>query len=138
MCLLTQQQGLLLPTPCVSLWPYALCSAADIRNATTNDTWNRTHSAPFSQVESRPKLKDFHPFDFPVYVLDVQMQLRQKLPKWEETTRDGINLCQSPSHAQSVSLVLNLITGLVSPLFHVLHDEKFEAICDALVPNSQW
>jgi len=122
----------------VHLWPYALRNAADIRNATTNDKRKRTPSAAFSQVERQPKLKDFHPFGCPVYVLDSRMQSRQKLPKWEERTRVGINLCQSPSHAQSVSLVLNLLTGLVSPQFHVLHDDKFETICDALFPKSQW
>jgi hypothetical protein len=34
--------------------------------------------------------------------------------------------------------VLNLLTGLVSPQYHVLHDDRFETICDALIPKSKW
>ena len=66
------------------------------------------------------------------------MQFRQKIPKWEERTRIGINLCMSPSHAQSVTLVLNLLTGLDSPQSHVLHDDKFETVGDALITKSKW
>jgi hypothetical protein len=66
------------------------------------------------------------------------MQSRQKIPKWEERTRVGINLCMSPSHAQSATLVLNILTGLVSPQYHVLHDDKFETVSDALIPKSKW
>jgi hypothetical protein len=119
-------------------WPCALCYAADIRNATTNDKKTKTPSAAVSQADRQPKLKDFHLFGCHVYVLDARMQLHQKLPKWEERTCVGINLCQSASHSQSVLLVPNLLTGLVLPQFHVLHDDKFETICDALVPKSQW
>ena len=122
----------------VHLWPYALRNVADIRNATSNDSNKDIPLALFAGVERTPNLKDFHPFGCPVYVLDARMQSRQKLPKWEERTRVGINLCQSPSHAQSVSLVLNLLTGLVSPQFHVLHDDRFETVRDALVPKSKW
>jgi hypothetical protein len=38
----------------------------------------------------------------------------------------GINLGISPTHARSVALVLILKTGLVSPQFHVKHDDLFE------------
>jgi hypothetical protein len=116
----------------VNLWPYAL------RNATTNEKGKKTPVAAFARVEREPKLTLFHPFGYPVYVLDARMQSRQKIPKWEERTRIGINLCMSPSHAQSVTLVLNLLTGLVSPQYHVLHDDRFETVCDALIPKSKW
>jgi hypothetical protein len=66
------------------------------------------------------------------------MQSRQKVPKWEERTCIGINLFMSPSHAQSVTLVLNLLTDLVSPQYHVLHDYRFETVGDALIPKSKW
>ena len=114
----------------VNLWPYALRNATDIRNATTNEKGNMTPVAA--------KLTSFHPFGCPVYVLDARMQSRQKIPKWEERTRIGINLCMSPSHAQSVTLVLNLLTGLFSPQYHVLHDDRFETVGDALIPKSKW
>jgi hypothetical protein len=65
----------------VHLWPYALRNAADIRNPTTNDKRKKTPSAAFSQAERQPKLKDFHRFGCPVYVLDARIQSLQKLPK---------------------------------------------------------
>ena len=37
-----------------------------------------------------------------------------------------------------MSLVLNLLIGLVSPQFHILHDDRFETIRDTLVPKSKW
>jgi hypothetical protein len=44
----------------------------------------------------------------------------------------------TPSHAQSITLVLNLLTGLVSPQCHVLHNNKFETVGGALIPKSKW
>jgi Reverse transcriptase (RNA-dependent DNA polymerase) len=44
----------------------------------------------------------------------------------------------SPSHAQSVTLVLNILTGLVSPQYHILHDDRFETASHALIPKSKW
>ena len=40
----------------------------------------------------------------------------------------GIYLGNSPRHARSVSLVLNLDTGHVSPQYHVQHDNFFETV----------
>jgi hypothetical protein len=110
----------------VNLWSYALS------NAKTSEM------PPPMKRERERRLTSFHPFGCPVHVLDARMQSRHKIPKWEERTRIGINLCMSPSHAQSVTLVLNHLTGLVSPQYHVLHDDRFETVCDALIPKSKW
>jgi hypothetical protein len=103
----------------------ALHNATDIRNASTNIKGKQTPIALFSNIDTEPKLRDFHPFGSPVYVLDDTMQSRQKLSKWKEKTGVGVNFCQSPSHGQSVSLVLNFLTGLE---YHILHDDKFEIV----------
>jgi hypothetical protein len=94
--------------------------------------------AAFARVSTESKLAAFHPFGCPIYVLDSRMQSRQKIPKCEERTCVGINLCMSPSHAQSVTLVLNLLTGLVSPQYLVLLDDRFETTGVALIPKSKW
>jgi hypothetical protein len=50
-------------------------------------------------------------------------------------------LGNSPRHAQSVSLVLNLETGLVSPQFHCNHDDLFETTIGLQarsIPKSRW
>ena len=40
----------------------------------------------------------------------------------------GLYLGHSPLHAQSVALVLNLKTGLISPQFHVTFDPSFQTV----------
>lgn len=85
-----------------------------------------------SKVASTSAPKHFHPFGCPVYILSERMQSDGKGPKWEERTRIGINLGNSPLHARSVALVLNIETGLVSPQFHVKFDDLFE-----IVPSSK-
>lgn len=43
--------------------------------------------------------------------------------------------CLPLSHAHSVTLVLSLTCGLVSPQFHVVYDDHFATVHDALVPK---
>jgi hypothetical protein len=80
----------------------------------------------FSKFESATDPKHFHPFGCPVHVLSDTMQRDGKSSKWQERARVGIHLGTSPVHARIVSLVLGLETGLVSPQFHVKHDDLFE------------
>jgi hypothetical protein len=45
----------------------------------------------------------------------------------------------SPRHAQSAALVLSLLTGCVSPQFHLKFDDFFETVPDAkTLPRSEW
>jgi hypothetical protein len=104
------------------LWPYALGTANDVHMHAPL----RNGKAPldlFSQIASTSVPKHFHPFGCPVYVL---LNVDGKGSKWGERARVGINLSNSPSHACSISLVLNVDTGLVSPQFHVRFDDLFE------------
>jgi hypothetical protein len=48
------------------------------------------------------------------------------IPKLDTIARIGINLGQSSRPTRSVSLIFNLLMGLVLPQFHVKHDEFFE------------
>jgi hypothetical protein len=82
----------------------------------------------FSKIASASDPKCFHPFGCPVYVLADGMQKDGKGPKWQERARVGIHLGHSPVHARNISLVLNIETGLVSPQFHVRHDDLFETV----------
>jgi hypothetical protein len=80
----------------------------------------------------------FHPFGCPVYVLSARMQQDGKGSEWEERARVGIHLGKSPVHARSVSLVLNLETGLVSPQFHVKFDDLFDETASSSKDNIKW
>ena len=77
-----------------------------------------------------------------MYVLDADLQTVGCIHnKWKERSKIGIYLGRSPQHAQSVALVLNMTTGLVSPQFHVVFDSSFQMVkasCGGTSPKSLW
>jgi hypothetical protein len=113
----------------VHLWPYALKHAATVHNCLPTKE-GRSPLERFSNIDVAPNLKNFHTFGCPVFALENRLQAQQSVGSWASRARLGINLGPSPRHARSVSMVLNLNTGLVSPQFHVKHDEFFETIND--------
>ena len=106
-----------------NLWPYALGYMNDVANATPNKGEEITPLEKFSSVSVAPKLRHFHSFGCPAYVLDNILQGGQGLPKWSSRSRLGVYLGPSPNHARSVVLILNPRTGHVSPQFHVKFDD---------------
>ena len=84
----------------------------------------------FSGVNVLPKIKHFHTFACPTFVLDNTLQGQHSLPKWQECARLGVYLGPSPNHSWTVHLILNLRMGHVSPQYHVKHDDFFEPITD--------
>ena len=82
----------------------------------------------FSGSQVSPRLSSYHTFGCPVYTLNTNLQSGKYIPKWDPRYMLGLYLGNSPRHARSVSLVLNIQTGRVSPQFHVQHDEFFETI----------
>ena len=124
------------------LWPYALRTANETFNSTPKDG-TTSPIETFSQIPVDVRLRNFHPFGCPAYVLDSDLASGQKKTKhkWGDRARIGINLGPSPNHAASVSLILSLQTGMVSPQFHVKYDDHFETVKrDAAinVPKSLW
>ena len=111
----------------VHLWPYALRHAVNISNMTPDKLDGSSKIERFAEVNVSPRIKNFHTFGCPVYALhnDLQSGNVSSRSKWDVRARIGINLGLSPRHARSVTLVLNIETGLVSPQFHIKHDEFF-------------
>jgi hypothetical protein len=64
----------------------------------------------------------------PAYVLDPKLQDGKKLPRWSPRSRLGQFLGRSKKHAGSVGLIKNLITGKISPQYHVVYDNHFTTI----------
>ena len=112
----------------VCLWPYAVRYFNEVHNNTTRINGGPAPIELFARVNVRPKIRHFHPFACPVYVLNDQLQSNKALPKWESRSRVGLYLGPSPKHARSVALVLNLQTGMASPQYHVRFDNLFETL----------
>ena len=112
----------------IHLWPYGLCMPNNICNSTPCKGSDISPIELFSGVAVHPKLKHYHSFGCPTYVLDKALQAQKSLPKWQSQARLGVYLGPSPNHSCSVSLVLNPRTGHVFPQFHVKHDEFFETV----------
>ena len=114
----------------ICLWPYTMHHANDVANATPRKGEDQSPLEHFSGVNITPKLRHFHAFGCPTYILDNALQSGKGSPKWKQCSRLGIYLGPLPSHARSVALVLNPRTGHVSPQFHVKFDDFFETVQD--------
>ena len=126
----------------INLWPYAMRHANDVANATPMKGDELSPLELFSGVQIAHKLRHFHAFGCPTYVLDNALQSGQGAPKWKERARLRVYLGPSPNHARSVELVLNPRTGHVSPQFHIKFDDFFETVqaksTDLDTPDPAW
>ena len=70
-----------------------------------------------------------HIWGCPTYVLEPKLQKPGiKMPKWDPKSQRGVNMGFSNMHSTHVGLVLNLLTGSISPQYHVLFDEMFSIV----------
>ena len=121
-----------------NLWPYALREANETLNATPSKVTGQVANQMFSRTDTPTVLRHFHPFGCPTYVLNDSLAAGQSIPKWHKRARLGVYLGRSPCHAQSVALVLNLATGLVSPQFHLKFDDLFETVKEGDTYPNRW
>lgn len=122
----------------VELWPYALRHANDCFNMSPFPKETETPLETFSKTKVRPDFQQIHPFGCPAYALDGRIQSGQKARKWEVRARVAVYIGPSPQHARTVGLVLSLTTGLVSPQFHVKHDDTLSTLRSKSLPRSMW
>ena len=126
----------------ICLWPYAMRHTNDVANATPKGGEESSPLEKFSGVKVAPKLRHFHAFGCPTYVLDNALQSGQGAPKWKQRSRLGVYLGPSPNHARSMALVLNPRTGHVLPQFHVKFDDFYETVqkksTDLDAPEHEW
>ena len=122
-----------------NLWPYALRMANDNLNETPNmmDESRRSPLQMFSNSMVQCNVKHAKTFGCPCYVLDNSLQSGTIFHKWNQRSRVGIYIGRSPRHAQNISLVLDRNSGLVSPQFHVEHDNDFDTVSQEQY-DSKW
>ena len=112
------------------MWPFAMKCYEDRMNNLIHRADGRTPYQALASLDSSPlRIKDFHTFGCPCYVLDHRLQSGQSMvPKWEPRARMGIYVGRSPAHASNIGLILNPRTGHVSPQFHVVYDDDFTTV----------
>ena len=101
-----------------------MCLANDALNNSPSpqDKARRTPEQIFARSNVVPNAKHYKPFGCPVYVLESALQNLKPCHKWKQRSHVGLYLGKSPQHDRSVSLIIDIKNGLVSPQFHVTHD----------------
>lgn len=117
----------------LTLWPFAMEHAVYLWNNLPKID-NRT--APL-ELFSRTKFPSYdhlhrlHVWGCPVFVLDPKLQDGKSLPKWSPRSRRGQFLGVSPDHSSTIGRILNLVTGYISPQYHVVYDDQFTTVPNA-------
>jgi hypothetical protein len=114
----------------LELWPFAVSYAVWLWN-NMPDTGSRVSPLELFMgvtFDNYRHLQRARVFGCPVYVLDAKLQDAKSLPKWKKRSYRGIFLGFSDKHHSTVALVLNPETGVVSPQYHVVFDERFSTV----------
>ena len=74
-------------------------------------------------------LSNCHVWGCPAFVLEPKLQKPGvKIPKWAPRFRCGVNLGFSRLHSTLVGLILNPLSGVISPQFHIVYDDLFSTV----------
>jgi hypothetical protein len=109
-----------------ALWPYPLHNAALLHNSLPVLEDGTSRLELFSSIPVGSNMKHVHTFGCPVFALQNALASGNQLPRWSPCAHLGLNLGPNPMHARNVYLVLNLITGCISPQYHCRFDNFFE------------
>jgi hypothetical protein len=112
-----------------SLWPMAVDYAVYLHNHLPTVS---TGLAPIDVFTGSKwpmhKCNDLHVWGSPTYVLDPTLQDGKKLPRWKPRSRRAVFVGFSPKHATTIPLVVNLVSGAISPQFHCVFDDWFSTV----------
>jgi hypothetical protein len=109
-----------------ALWPYALWNATYLHNNLPVLEDGTSRLELFSSIQVGSNLRHVHTFGYPVFALQNVLASGSQLPGWLPRAHLGLNSGPSPMHARNIYLVLNLVTGCVSPQYHCCFDNSFE------------
>ena len=80
----------------------------------------------FSGTKEKIMSTDWHTWGCPIFVLvEVNQSRLTSTSKWEPSARVGVYFGHLPVYARNIAFVLNLLTGHVSPQYHVVYDDEF-------------
>jgi hypothetical protein len=112
------------------LWPFSIQHAATIYNITKQRSRNYDLSPweQFTGERSKLNQTDMHPLLCPIYVLDRRMQEGTSPPKWTTRSTQKVYVGHLHHYSKSVPMIWDPKTKLVSPQFHVMFDDNFDAV----------
>ena len=97
------------------------------------EIWSRSIFEPVSETLSNCNI-----WGCPTYVLEPNLQKPGvKIPKWNLRSRRGVNMGFNKIHSTKVKLVLNLLTGSISPQFHVVFDDMFSTVMSSTAADPE-
>jgi hypothetical protein len=111
-----------------ALWLYALCNTALLHNSLSVLEDGTSRLEHFSSIHVGSNMRHVHSFGCPVFALQNALASGNQLPCWSPRMHHGLNLGPSPMHARNVYLVLNIITGCVSPQYHCCFNNFFKTM----------
>ena len=113
-----------------SLWPFAMNQAAALWNHLPRSRGGLSPMELFTKTKLPVNgvIRNAKVWGCPTFVLDPKLQDGKKLPKWKPRSRMGVYLGHSPTHSDTVGLVLNPTTGYISPQYHAVFDEYFTTV----------
>ena len=83
-------------------------------------------------------LSNFHFWGCPTYFLEPKLyNSGVKIPKWDPSNRRGVNMGFIKMHSTQVGLVLNLLTGSISPHYHVVFDEMLSNLMSSAAADPE-
>ena len=99
------------------LWPFAVKVVIERLNFLQPDLDGNTPTAKFYNIKNiKPNAHKYHTFGCPVYVLNYKLLLGSiGPPKWDPRSQVGVYLGHYPIYAGYVELIINPVTGNVSP-----------------------
>lgn len=135
----------------IALWGFAVKHATWLYNRIPNRYTGVTPLELLTKTKADHRdLSRTHVWGCPVYVLDPALQDNKKIPKWNKRARQAQFVGFSEQHSSLVAKVRHLVTGHISPQYHVVfddlfqtvfndaqHDEVTDAICKELFEDSR-
>ena len=112
-----------------NLWPMAVSHACFLWNHVPDPSTGLSAQDLFSRTRwPQRKFHDLHVWGCPTYVLNKAIQDGNKIPRWQPRSDRHVYIGTSRYHASTVPLILNSMTGYISPQFHVVFDDWFATI----------
>ena len=88
------------------------------------EIWSRSSFEPVPE-----NLSNCHVWGCPTYVLEPKLQKPGvKIPKWDPSSQRGVTMGFRKMHSTKFGLFINLLTGSISPQYHVVFDDMLSSV----------